>query len=81
MCLQYLDLCTAAGFECNYNKRYGVSAATGEIEWKHSSKIDTYYMDDKDAVAAYLSFEKCAAASRLAAFGSTKGVVKRGGEG
>eukprot|EP00965_Chrysotila_dentata_P062971 2085930-Pleurochrysis_carterae.AAC.1 len=34
-------------------------------------------MGDKDAVVNYLKFETRAAASRLAAFGCTKGVVRR----
>eukprot|EP00965_Chrysotila_dentata_P230803 6197997-Pleurochrysis_carterae.AAC.1 len=80
MCLQYLGLgheARANGFATYYKARYTVSAATGEIEWKKSNTIDTYFMDDKDAVANYLKFETRDAAAKLAVFGCSKGVVKR----
>eukprot|EP00965_Chrysotila_dentata_P009637 313589-Pleurochrysis_carterae.AAC.1 len=67
MCLQYLELESSRGFEVHYKERYTVSAVTGNIKWKKSASIDTYYMTDKDALANYLSFEIRAAAARLAA--------------
>eukprot|EP00965_Chrysotila_dentata_P173717 5734875-Pleurochrysis_carterae.AAC.1 len=51
-----------------------MSATTGKIGWKKSSTIDTYCMDDKDAVANYLKFETRTAASRLPVFGCARGV-------
>eukprot|EP00965_Chrysotila_dentata_P151715 5013708-Pleurochrysis_carterae.AAC.3 len=81
MCLKHLGLGVgadlAAGFEVHHKAKYAMSDTTGNIKWKRSSSIDTFYINDKDAVADYLKFETRPAASRLAAFGCSKGVVRR----
>eukprot|EP00965_Chrysotila_dentata_P153916 5087196-Pleurochrysis_carterae.AAC.1 len=76
MCLQYIGLgigCIDEGFESHPHAKYTVNAETGQLEWKRSQAIDTYYMHDKDAVANYLAFQTRPAAARMAAFGCTKG--------
>eukprot|EP00965_Chrysotila_dentata_P098676 3262382-Pleurochrysis_carterae.AAC.1 len=76
-CLVHLDLGALSPFKEHKKQKYNVSEA-GEIQWLRSPSIDTYYMDDKEAIADYLRFHTRSVALGLAVYGCTKGVVKRG---
>eukprot|EP00965_Chrysotila_dentata_P186154 6146343-Pleurochrysis_carterae.AAC.1 len=65
-------------FEKKMGKKYTISEE-GEIVWRKAPSIDTFYQFDKFLMSEFLSFQLQEVASKLPAYGSTKGVVSRNG--
>eukprot|EP00965_Chrysotila_dentata_P237789 6202130-Pleurochrysis_carterae.AAC.1 len=74
-CLEPLGL-PGDAFLLKYNSRYSVDAE-GQIQWKYSKTVDTFFMADKHAVSDYLRFHEQQVSLNCAAYGSTKAVVAR----